>query len=104
MRKDFSGLSLSTITLQSPSAIWAVERLKLVVTETVTSNWRFDRDGPQTRKLRSPCALPHRNWQVGPAHSHNFMLISDNSAIGAIEAVDGEMSVMGRVIWIGRLM
>lgn len=33
-----------------------------------------------------------------------FMLMSDNQAIAPIEAVDGEMSVMGRVIWIGRRM
>ena len=32
----------------------------------------------------------------------SFMLLSDNPAISPIEAVDGEMHVLGRVIWIGR--
>lgn len=31
-----------------------------------------------------------------------FQLLSDNPAISPVEAVDGEMHVLGRVIWIGR--
>lgn len=34
----------------------------------------------------------------------SYQLMSDNPSIAAIEAVDGEMHVMGRVIWIGRRM
>lgn len=36
--------------------------------------------------------------------SGSFMLMSDNASIAPIEAVDGEMHVLGRVIWIGRRM
>lgn len=32
----------------------------------------------------------------------NYLLMSDNSSVSSITAVDGEMSVIGRVIWIGR--
>lgn len=33
-----------------------------------------------------------------------FLLMSDNSAVTPVEAVDGELHVLGRVIWIGRRM
>lgn len=32
----------------------------------------------------------------------SYMLLSDNPVVSPIEAVDGEMHVMGRVVWIGR--
>lgn len=33
-----------------------------------------------------------------------YLLLSDNNTVSPIEAVDGEMHVIGRVIWIGRRM
>jgi len=32
----------------------------------------------------------------------SYMLLSDNPVVSPIEAVDGEMHVLGRVVWIGR--
>lgn len=34
--------------------------------------------------------------------SGNYVLLSDNSTVPPIECADGEMQVVGRVIWIGR--
>lgn len=34
----------------------------------------------------------------------SYLLMSDNPTISPIEAVDGELAVLGRVIWIGRRM
>ena len=31
-----------------------------------------------------------------------YMLLSDNPAVSPVECIDGEMNVIGRVIWIGR--
>lgn len=34
--------------------------------------------------------------------SGNYTLMSDNQSVAPFEAVDGEMHVLGRVVWIGR--